>query len=238
LATATREKMQVNTFFDGEIDRECPPEGIELGLLPERARRTVSVLWMKYLVPSSVGSLEFELITQGRSGQSKKENRYFSTCGELAMTALYVIGYRGPILNRDLEAADGGPRKWQAGKNMEYLMGHLGPQTRPRKEGAWVPWQGEEGPLPQPGDIICVTEGPSKTEHVMVMIEPVQIDEDEAFDALHVAEAGRGYIVDQNAGFGVKELHGKKVGSRTCTGFIDIGKLKLAARAKLPPDMR
>jgi hypothetical protein len=223
-------------LFDGEINREWSDEGLLLDELPERVRRAVAKEWMEYLVPSFVGSDKFEFVTQGRSVVEKKGGRYFSTCGELAMTALYVIGYRGKCLNRNLEVDDGGSRKFIPGRNMSLLMGHLGGQSS--KEGAWVKWVGEEaGPIPQTGDIVCVTEGPSKTEHVMVTMEAVQIDDDEPFDAIRVAEAGRGYIQDQNCGFGVKEFHGLKVGSRTCVGFVDIGKLKLTAPAKLPPQM-
>jgi hypothetical protein len=220
-------------FFDGEINREWPDEGLVLDDEPERVRRALARAWMEYLVPSSVGSMEFEFITQGRSLEEKKGKRYFSTCGELAMCELEAIGYRGKCLNRNLTAAEGGPRKFIPGRNMSMLMGHLGGPSK--VEGAWVTWPGEGIIIPKTGDIICLTEGPSKTEHVMVMMDPVQIDDDEPFDALHIAEAGRGYIMDQNCGFAVKEMHGKKIGGRTCVGFIDIGLLELKGRAILPP---
>jgi hypothetical protein len=221
-------------FFDGEIYREWPEVGLNLNDEPVKVRRAVVKAWMDYLVPSSVGSKKFEFITQGRSLVEKKGGRYFSTCGELAMCALEVIGYRGSILNRTVD-----DKRYIPGQNMAWLMGHLGPGRRSRKEGAWNDWPGYGASideLPGCGDIICVTEGPPRTEHVMVMLEHMNIDEDEEIDALYVAEAGRGGTYDQHCGFDKKDLIGMKVGGRTCVGSVDIGSLELTANAILPPE--
>jgi hypothetical protein len=152
---------------------------------------------------AKVGDPQFIEICQGRAEPMAKAGQLFSTCGEFAMFLLDRAGYRGPILNRDLDEPDPNGtgwlrRKWKRGKNIYMLF------TKARKEGVFVEYllSRDKGKRPNRGDIIYVSNGTPKTEHVFY------------FDGINTGpfgeelwvtiDGGRGGIKTQHIGEGEK----------------------------------
>lgn len=117
---------------------------------------------------AKVGDPQFIEICQGRAEPMRDAGVLFSTCGEFAHFLLQRAGYRGPILNRTLYEPDGDVlrgkvvRKWKQGKNIYMLF------TKARKEGVFVEYQLSKNKAKRPstGDIVYVSNGTPKTEHV------------------------------------------------------------------------
>jgi hypothetical protein len=110
---------------------------------------------------AKVGDPIFTDICQGRAKWAKKANALFSTCGEFAQYLIFRAGYRGPILNRTVKEVNF-KKKWVVGKNITYIV------SRGRKAGAFIEYQlsKNKGKRPDIGDIIYVSNGPPRTEHV------------------------------------------------------------------------
>lgn len=205
----------------------APDEFVRGNLTPygEAGRRMFAMLLMTRYVPSRVGSPAFTEVTQGRADRALQSKSFFSTCGELCMFLLQQMGYRGPILNRDLPKGDG-DRKYASGKNMNYLV------WRSRDEKVWVPFAGEL--TPKPGDICFISNGPPATEHVFVFKQELESGLWESFDG---GQQFGGKKWNQCAEVKQRRLVGKKLGGRTLHGWVDISLLELTADAVLhePP---
>jgi len=140
---------------------------------------------------AKVGDPQFIEICQGRAEPCAKRNELFSTCGEFAHFLLDRAGYLGPILNRDLFDVMGDKaRKWKSQKNISYLF------YRGRKEGVFVEYQlsKNKSKRPSTGDIIYVSNGPPRTEHVFYF-DGVDVggfrDEQELWATIDGGQGGR-----------------------------------------------
>jgi hypothetical protein len=215
-------------------------DGFVLG--DEEEIRDFALAVCEALLPSEVGAPQFEWMTQGRSRIAKLNRKLFSTCGELAMCVLYCIGYRGTVLNRDLSPVeDGAIRKYQYGQNMAWICGNSR-QSRAAREKLWVKCR----PLatsPNPGDILFVSNGPPRTEHVSIFVSSeANVDGTEEWT---VWQAGQGGVADQHGSEGTVTYrvitgHGRpiaRLNDRQLHGWIDIGALagKLNEKARMPP---
>jgi len=194
------------------------------------------------LLPSGVGDETFEWMTQGRSLAAKKVRSYFSTCGELAMCVLYCLGYRGKVLNWELTPMrDQEKRAYRYGQNMAYIYG-AGKGRRSAQEGLWVKCRPGHN-APGKGDVLFVSNGPPRTEHVSVF-EGVKARGPGSDETWTVWQAGGGGTLDQHGGHGEVEAkqygRGKvitKLNGRQLHGWLDVGMLvgKLSAPPILPP---
>jgi len=153
---------------------------------------------------AKVGDPQFIEICQGRAEPCAKRNELFSTCGEFSHFLLDRMGYRGPILNRDIFGEMEGTgekyrlQKWKRGKNLSYLF------YRGRKEGAFVEYQlsKNKDKRPSTGDIIYVSNGPPKTEHVFYFDG---VDRSEIGQELWITiDGGQGGRKTQHIGEGTK----------------------------------
>jgi len=199
-------------FIDGELlDNDS-----------EFLKRAYAMKLMSLYVPSDYTDKRFEEITQGRAQAARKTNSFFSTCGELVMFLLYRMGYRGPILNRDLAKEDGGPRKYAYGQNMSRIF------NTSKKEGVWVPFK--QGMTPNPGDCCFVSNGPPRSEHVFVFKEHFVRD-----GSLYwrTYDAGQGGRVTQAAKVCERQVKGTRAGGKSCYGWINIDRIELTHSANL-----
>lgn len=196
---------------------------------------------------AKVGDGKFKEICQGRSEGPAARNELFSTCGEWAMFLLERMGYRGPVLNRNLFDAEGRKtRTWVQGKNIEYIF------TRGRREGLFVEYllSKQKGKRPSPGDIAYIAvQGRPVTEHVF-MFEGFDANPGSKYELWtsvdggqggnrnqHIAECHR--VFDQASGkvFGVGrsasgELEPRGEG-REVVGWLNVALLELVAEANL-----
>jgi hypothetical protein len=220
--------MADHTYFDGEINRIFT-DGTMLSEHSEFVKRNFVHDLMNLYVPSDYRDIKFSEITQGRAQAARKQKKFFSTCGELVMFVLYRMGYRGKILNRKLAAGDGVPKKksYRFGANMSRVFGTS------KKEGVWVP--NTKGLTPNMGDCCFVANFPnSKTEHVFVFLEEFQKDGQLYW---RTWDAGQGGRITQAAKMRERKVKGKKLGSKTCHGWINIDKLELTCPATLEVDV-
>lgn len=200
-------------FIDGEL----------LSDDSEFLKRAFACALMDLYVPSDYRDDKFFEITQGRAQAARKTNNFFSACGELVMFLLYRMGYRGKILNRKLtEGIDGMKRSYRYGANMSRIF------STSKKEGVWVPFI--KGNTPNPGDCCFVSNGPPKTEHVFVFGEQYVKDGHLYWSSW---DAGQGGRITQAAKKRERKVVGKKVGGKTCHGWINIARLPLEAPATL-----
>lgn len=216
-------------------DEQYPQEGAILTDYDEEAIRLLAFRWLQRLVPSSVGDNQFEVITQRRSAGEKKAGRFFSTCGELGMCILHALGERGEVLNRDLMMErDGVDREWIPALNMAKLFG-----TKAQKHTRWVKLAGSN--RPKKGDLVCISNGPPRTEHVFFFIEKKREADDDGPERWLVASAGKGGTYNQHAVFEELDFLDGKVRSagtnrpgRKVLGWIDITKLDFEGRCLDP----
>ena len=204
-------------FIDGEL----------LGNDSEFLKRAFAMKLMEQFVPCDYRDEKMFEITQGRAQRARKDNAFFSTCGELVMFLLERMGYRGKILNRTLttEKTPSGPikaRKYRYGANIARIFGTS------KKEGVWVPFT--KGMTPNLGDCIFISNGPPRTEHVFVFKESFIKDGQLYWRSW---DAGQGGRITQSAKVCERKVRGRKVGSRTCYGWINIDRLELVAPAIL-----
>ena len=207
--------------FDGAFPDHLPPEGIFLRNYTERARRAFAIELLQRYVPSKVGSARFNEICQGRAEAAKSSESFFSTCGELAMFMWDRLGYRGLILNRAVTLPTGVIRKYAYGKNMTYIRYDSG------KERCWVTYH--QGKLPHPGDVLFVSNGPPKTEHVCIFHRVKEDGEWETFDA---GQYDSNHL-DQECEIKSRRFHSPLLGDRKLHGWVDLSKLELPASANL-----
>lgn len=195
-------------FIDGEL----------LSNDTEFLKRAYAMKLMSLYVPSDYRDEKFKEITQDRAMKARKSKAFFSTCGELVMFLLERMGYRGKILNRSL-----GKRKYRFGANMSRVFGTS------KKEKVWVPFTG--GNTPNPGDCCFVANFPkSSTEHVFVFKEQFVRDGQLYWRSY---DAGQGGRITQAAKVCERKVKGRRIGGRTCHGWINIDKLDLDATANL-----
>jgi len=183
---------------------------------------------------AKVGDPQFIEICQGRAEPMRDSGTLFSTCGEFAQFLLERAGYRGPILNRDLDEPDPNgtgwlKRKWKRGKNLSYLF------FRGRKEGAFVEYllSKNKSKRPSTGDIVYVSNNTPRSEHVFYFDGvDCSIDGGELWSTI---DGGRGGIKSQHIGEGVKffdqrsgkvwawdeSLRAKKGGGRKVVGWLN-----------------
>jgi hypothetical protein len=197
----------------------------------EEARREFAQQLMRRLVPSDVGSKEFMAIAQGRAEQAAKRQKFFSTCGELAMALLHAMGYRGPLLNRQL-VGDAGNLLYVYGQNMKYLV------TRARQHGHFVNFkphtENAEENRPKTGDICYIMEPSGKREHVFVF-DREENGKWHSFDAGQLCGPNSW---DQCARVRERELTGKylrgrNADARLLIGWVDISTLPLTVAPSL-----
>lgn len=153
---------------------------------------------------AKVGDLQFIEVCQGRAEREARAGRLFSTCGEFAMFLLDRMGYRGPILNRDLDEPNPNgtgwlSRKWQIGKNITYLF------NRGRKEGAFVEYllSKDKRKRPSRGDIIYVSNDTPSSEHVFYF-DGIDWSSDGEQELWATIDGGQGSIKTQHVAEGLK----------------------------------
>jgi len=230
---------------DGASGLKGLSKGQDGGVLTdELAIREHSVAACKALLPSRVGDRRFEWMTQGRSAAMKAAGKLYSTCGDLGGAVLWCLGYRGPALNRDLEEGDGGPRRWKVGLNIYHLTGKPAVD-----DGLFVRWRTDL--LPGMGDLLYVSNGPPRTEHVSILErKDTELTDEEqrtipdGCEAWIVWQAGGGGVFDQHGSQGrsVYALRNPKrphaeLNGRRLVGWLSMANLvgKLAMPARLPP---
>lgn len=228
-----------------DVPPSPPLSTVDSGILTtENEIRTLAIGICEALLPSAVGDPRFEWMTQGRSLACKKSRTFFSTCGELAMAVLFCLGYRGPVLNRNLRPdVDGAKRQYQFGQNMAWIYG-AEKWRKSAKEGIWVKCRPFHN-APGLGDILFVSNGPPRTEHVSIFAGTKEegVDPKESGSVWKVWQAGQGGTLDQHGGPGEPTFsiigRGRVIGKlndRQLHGWIDVGKLvgKLTKPAILP----
>lgn len=126
------------------------------GDVPEDAVRQRAVDLVRQQLPCDAGSAAFEEIAQGR----ERQTRIYSSCGDLAHWLLWRLGYKGPVLNRNVPSLG---LKWQMGMNIGRIR-YTG-----ERQGLWVPFT--RGSLPALGDICMITDpAVPNREHVFVAL--------------------------------------------------------------------
>lgn len=209
--------------------KEFNPKDFVAGYLDEygeEGRRAFCMTLMDIYVPSQVGDAHFKAICQGRAEAVKREKGFFSTCGELAMFELHQLGYRGPVLNRTLS---GGPgvkkRSYRWGANMARLYGTA------LKNGNFLRFR--SGNTPNPGDICFLSNGPPKTEHVLIFKRQFVKEGQLYWESYDAGQTFGGKRWNQCAELKERAVNGTKVGGRTCHGWVSIASLTLAQPASL-----
>jgi hypothetical protein len=200
-------------------------ESGDLNEYGEEGRRLFAMTLMDIYVPSAVGSIYFTAIAQGRAEAAQKTKSFFSTCGELGMFLLHQMGYRGPILNRTLlQDRDGEDRKYRWGQNMARLYGAA------REHGHFVDFKDN---TPKPGDICFVSNGPPKSEHVFVFKGQYLEGEATYWESYDAGQTTDGKKWNQCSKICRRRVVGRRVGDRTCYGWVDISSVPLVAKATL-----
>jgi hypothetical protein len=207
--------------FDGAFPDHLPPEGVYLQDYTEASRRAFAIELLNRYVPSKVGDAKFREIAQGRAEEAKVTEKFFSTCGELVMFLWSRMGYRGLLLNRDIVLPTGVRRKYAYGKNMSFI------RFRSVEEKCWVHYK--PGAVPQPGDILFVSNGPPHTEHVCVFHRTLPDSEWETFDAGQY----KNNKLEQESKICHRPINGRIFGSRELHGWVDLSRLELVAPAHL-----
>jgi len=195
----------------------------------ETGRRLFAMMLMEKYVPSAVKDSKFRTITQGRAGVAFDRQRFFSTCGELAMFLLHALGYRGPCLNRTLLASqDGVSRTYVFGANMTYLVG------RAQEQGHFVP--ATSSGRPRPGDICFIHDAgaAARSEHVFVFQqEDTSADNKTTFWRSYDAGQIQNHPWEQCAKRRARVYDNGYVDSRKVAGWLDISTLPLSQPATM-----
>lgn len=204
-------------------------EPLDFSTLDPTERRPYVAAVLNYLVPSKVGDAKFAFITQGRATAARRAKQFFSTCGELGMAVLYCVGYRGPNLNRDMTAeVDGVDRSYKFGANMRYLFSNM------KRDGLFV--QYEKGLTPKVGDIIFLSNGPPKTEHVCIFKQE-KVDTGTGVVYWETWDAGV-YVTaptEQESRVRLRRLEHGALGGRKVRGWTDLERLPITAKSWVIP---
>ncbi len=209
---------------------ELQTQSVALDEYDEDTQREYLVSLAHMYKKAKVGDALFKEICQGRAEIAAARGDFFSTCGEFAMFLLERMGYRGPVLNRDIYSATGTQtRSWVSGKNIEYLF------MRARREGVFSEYllSKQKARRPQPGDIVYISDQVNpRSEHVF-MLE--SIDTADGWELWNSIDGGQGGVKTQHIGEvrrGFDQSTGKLAG-RYVIGWVNIILLDLVERANL-----
>lgn len=124
-------------------------------ITPDQASIYAQAVIQQY-VPAKQGSPEWKLVCQDFGGVG-------TTCGYLAAFVLYALGYRGPLMNRNVPE-DG--IKYRPGSNVSAIWNAGRPPFR----------RMSSGDVPELGDIVFISNGPPITEHILIFMQQVVRD--------------------------------------------------------------
>lgn len=206
--------------FDGAFPNHIAKGGIILNDYNEQSKRMFAMELLNRYVPSTLSDPRFEEITQGRARVAKATGNFFSTCGELVMWLWHRMGYRGYALNRDITLPNGEKLKYKFGANMTYI------RYRTMHEKLWI--ARSDSVMPNPGDILFISNGPARTEHVCVYKEKID-DEWVTYDA---GQYTHNKLL-QEAKIVTRKFNGDSLGERKLHGWVDLSKMDLYEPANL-----
>lgn len=147
---------------DGDVDLQLlPAEGVMVDDYEPGFRRQLALAYIKTYIPCDIRSAKLFEITQGLAQRAKKEGKFLSTCGFVAFWLGYRLGCRDLTwLNRDLPETT--TYEYINGLNMSKFDGGG------RKAGYVINW--DRGASPELCDMLFLSNGPPKTEHVCVWL--------------------------------------------------------------------